>query len=504
MVRGLYRSVAISALAYAMVSAISLVLTPLLITRYGLAGFGQIVIARLFVPNAMFGLLDIGASEIATQTVARARQDKNWSHAWGVITLLGLINIGIGVLAGILLIVGSHYIPVWMGVELSYVAGLAMVLKVTGLCLPVLFLSLILEGLAKGFERFGVQRGSEVVAGASYGVLAVACIVLGYGVDAVCYALLISLFLKLGMLLNAVCRQSGEGRVQIRRWDTTDLAFVRKWASIMSASKILGTFQTQAAPPLIGLMFGPAAVGAVDALSRLPRFVKSTLSLLNSTVLPFAASMEFSNRRGDLEQLGRNGMVVLALITLPPIAGAVAFSEPLTRLWLGPQLEDHWYWGAILYLFPATNTLTSFGSQILMVRSHVATKVNRIILTQIVIQLVLALTLAPWLSQWSFILGQVVAIGLTSVVHMKLIGRELGFDRRFYVPLLMTGGVLAAMIGATLPFAPQVQTFAELIIIPIAWVLIGWLIVGMILLTRMQRRRLIASVGYRLQPSRRG
>ncbi len=499
--RSLYRSVAISAGAYALVSAVSLVLTPLLIARYGLAGFGQVVIARLFVPNAMFGLLDIGASEITTQTIARARQDDDWSRAWGVIGLLTLVNVGIGAIAGVILFLAAGHIPGWMGVAMPYAAGLATVLRTTALCLPVLFFSLILEGLAKGFERFGVQRGSEVVAGFSYGILAVLCIVAGLDVDAVCYALLISLFLKLVMLIVAAVRQTGTARIRVRRWDASDIVFVRKWAGIMSASKVLGAFQTQVAPPLIGLMFGPAAVGAVDALSRLPRFVKSTLSLLNSTVLPFAASMEFGDRRKDLEHLGRNGIIILALITLPPIAAAISFSEPLTRLWLGPSLADHWYWGAMLFLFPASNTLTSFGSQLLLVRSHVAVATNRIILAQIVIQLALALALAPLLAQWSFILGQVVAICLTSIIQMRLIGRELGFDRHVYRPLLATAAVLLAMIALTLPFASYIRGVAGLLIFSGIWVFVSWLIASLILLTRVQRLGVLGSVGRRLQKS---
>lgn len=493
----LYRSVAISALAYAMVSAVSLILTPLLIAHYGLAGFGEVVIARLFVPNAMFGLLDIGASEITTQTISRARQDDNWTHAWGVVSLLTLGNLIIGTVAGSILFLAADHIPVWMGVTAQNAPGLAMVLRVTGLCLPFLFTSLILEGLAKGFQQFGVQRGSEVLAGASYGLLAVGCIALKLDVNAVCYALLISLFLKLGLLIVVAIRRTGDARIRVGRWDANDFAFVRKWAGIMSASKILGAFQTQAAPPLIGLMFGPAAVGAVDALSRLPRFVKSTLSLLNSTVLPFAASMEFGNRREDLEHLGRNGMSILALITLPPIAAAIAFSEPLTRLWLGPSLADHWYWGAILFLFPATNTLTSFGSQILMVRSHVAAAINRIILAQIVIQLGLALALASTLAQWSFIFGQVVAIGLTSMIQMRVIGRELCFDRTLYSPLLTITVVLLALIAVTLPFAPHIHSFVWLLVFSGGWVFASWLIGSMILLTRPQRLGLLASLGRR-------
>lgn len=45
----------------------------------------------------------------------------------------------------------------------------------------------------------------------------------------------------------------------------------------MFATKILDTLQTQAASPLIGLLIGPAAVGALDAVVRLPHFAKLLL-----------------------------------------------------------------------------------------------------------------------------------------------------------------------------------------------------------------------------------
>lgn len=474
MFRSLFRNIAISAFAYAAVSAVSLVLAPVLIARYGLAGFGQIVIARLFIPNAAFGILDFGTGEIATQVVSRSRRDGEWTATAQTLTLLGIMALATGILAGTVLAAISGMLPGWMSVAPDLRPGLTDVLRVTAVLLPLFFLSLLFEGVLKGFEDFRAQRGCEVLAAVSYGGLTLAAVWRGMSLNAVCYALLISLIIRLAFATVVAIRLLRPWQMRPGRWTGEVRDFVWRWARIMAANKFLGALQTQAAPPLIGLMFGPAAVGAVDALSRLPRFVKSILGLLNSTVLPLAAKLEFGSDTSGLRRLGETGMMIVAIVAIPGLAAAMTFSEPITRLWLGKELAVHWYWQSLLFIVPLTNTLVSFGGAILLVRDRATSAMNRIVFAQVALQLLLSVLLSLWLQQWAFILGQVIAVSITFILQMRLISRELGFRGELRASLLRLSGLCLALGITAVVFAQDIPNLPVLAVCMGGWLLVCW------------------------------
>src|ERR1044072_6376714 len=111
----------------------------------------------------------------------------------------------------------------------------------------------------------------------------------------------------------------------------------------MLANRLLGAFQTQIASPLIGLLLGPAAVGAFDAVLRLPRFAKSLLSLLSTTVLPVSAGLKARADKGGLRRLGNYGILAALVISAPPTLFAMVYSRALLEYWIGavPRSEEH-------------------------------------------------------------------------------------------------------------------------------------------------------------------
>jgi hypothetical protein len=155
--------------------------------------------------------------------------------------------------------------------------------------MPLLFLSLVLEGIVKGFERFDAMRTFEVVAAMSYAALALLAVWGGHDENAVCYGLLISLMLRAAMA-GTMAFQVLKGKGML---PSAASAADRSWFSTqtraMGANKVLGSAQSQWPPLVVALLLGPTAVGVFDALSRLPRAVKGVLGLLSSTVLPLAA-----------------------------------------------------------------------------------------------------------------------------------------------------------------------------------------------------------------------
>ena len=96
MFASLIKNTAISAVAFLLVSVLGLLLVPYLIQHYGVAGFGVISLARLFVPLMGLGLFDLGFGELSTQAVARSRGLSTWSHGLNLLTLNLVVSFFVG------------------------------------------------------------------------------------------------------------------------------------------------------------------------------------------------------------------------------------------------------------------------------------------------------------------------------------------------------------------------------------------------------------------------
>lgn len=494
MFRGLLRNMAISAIAFAAVSIVGLLLVPILIRQYGLAGLGQIALARLFVPTAALGALDLGFGEVSTQAVASARADGDFARAGRVIALALVAAVTVGALVAGLLAGLSDRLPGWMGVASHDAPRLGRVLAMTAATLPALFASLVLEGVLKGYERYGIQRTIEVVASLAYAGATLGAVAQGLTFDWVCYALLASYLLRFAIALVAATMALRRDGARLSRWDSTDWADCTLRARALFASKVLGSAQANAPSLLIGFLLGPSAVGTFDALSRMPRFAKAVIGLLNSTVLPVAARIERLADGQSMARLGRVGLLLVALVTLPVLGTAMAFSEPVLRLWLGASFAPLWPWQAAMFLVPALGAMVSFGSTALTVRPSALWSMNRIVAIQLALQLALSLAGLRWLDERAFVLGQVAAAVLGFGLQMRLISAEMGVDASTHRRILRT--TLIVLLGA-LPaamLAPRLASPAVLLVALSAWPLACWTASVWLVLGGDERRALLSAV----------
>ncbi|MEI8265170.1 MAG: hypothetical protein WCI59_05410 [Betaproteobacteria bacterium] len=499
MLSGLITNVAISAVAFFAVSVVGLLIVPVLIGAYGLAGFGLIAIGRLFLPTTALAVLDLGYGEIATHSVATSRVTGDWS---GCARRLGL-NVAVagtvGLAAGIGLFTLASWIPGWCRVPAEHQPQLTEVLRVTAVLLPVLLCSLVAEGVLKGFESFGVQRLIEVVSALAYagGALWAA----GRGLDFhwVCYALLGSLLLRAGLATGLAAWDLRAGQGTLARWTATERGEFFQRARGLFQSKLLGVAQAHSPSFLITILFGPVALGAFDALSRMPRFAKSVLGLLSSTVQPVAARLEQLTDEQGLARLGRLGLILVAAIAAPVLGLAVAFSEPLLRVWLGPDISSLWGWQAAYFIGPTLGALVSFGGSALLGRMSALAAMNRASLVNVAVIVFAGLALSPWLSERAFIASQVAAALVSVPWHLSIIAREIGLQRTTFFTVAR---IYAISLLLALPVVLVVHRVGSPVILVLAmagWTIVCWMICLGIGLPASLRARVVSTLAARLR-----
>ncbi|HEU5067768.1 MAG TPA: oligosaccharide flippase family protein [Sphingomicrobium sp.] len=454
MFRSLARNIFITGVAYSMVSLVGLLIAPFLIGLYGLSGYGQILLARMVLPSATFGFLDLGIGETATRAVAEATRSRDWQKAARTLTLLSAMALIVAGAVSVLVLAIAGSLPKWLAIAPSQHAGFTQVMILTAALEPLLFLSMVAEGVLKGFERFKRVRTCEVASALTYGGGAVVLGQLGFGPNWIAVALLTGLTLRFVMAgWSAVVVLRRKGVTFMRPCPDTRVE-VFTWSKLMFFNKVLGTGQTQVAPALIGILIGPAAVGSFDAVVRLPRFAKSIFGLLSTTVLPLATGLKARADHESLRRLGNYGTLTALLITMPPLIFGMAYSRSIMHFWIGEKAIDFWGWQSAMFIVPILGTAIGFGGSILLADRTASQALLKLTSWQVGLQLATSLALLTLLDQWAFVLGQVLSVVLLFPFQLALMQRSLDLGSRLtrqFVALLLLCGVCAMTLRLLIP-----------------------------------------------------
>lgn len=459
----LLRNVAVSAVAYGVISGVGLLLAPFLISIYGLAGYGQILLARIFLPNAFFGLLDLGIGETTIRAVAHARARNDWHPCGATLALLISLAGGISIMIGGAVAGLAPFLPGWLGIAADQQAGFTNVLLLTAILQPFLFFSLIAEGILKGLEQFKNLRSCEIASALFQGVSAVTLGIMDFGPNWIAASLLASLIFRFALVTTIAVRQLGRHHMRLRRWSPANSQDVFRWTRLMMGSKFLGTIQHQLASPLIGLLIGPAAVGAYDAAVRLPRFSKTVFGLLSTTVMPLSASLRATNENDQIARLGYYGILGAYSLTAPFAIFAMFFSQAILSLWLGAAVAQYWPWQSAMFLIVLLNVPLSFGSAILLADHAASQAMLKLTVLQVLLQSVGALALLGTLHQWAFVLAQTVSVCLVFPMQLRLLHDRLGLPGRLAWSMLRISLWAIAIWGSAAWFFPGVHGVWELL-----------------------------------------
>jgi O-antigen/teichoic acid export membrane protein len=470
MYSNLIRNVIISAVAYFIVSVVGLLLIPLIIKNYGLLQYGLIVQARIFLPLAALAVIDVGLVEISTFSVATAHVDSKWSECERILTLNSFVALGLGLLSGVALWVISPSVTKFVSVPTSDIDSFITILRVTALMLPLLFLSMVFEGVLKGYENFKMQRLIEVVSNLIFAILTICVVKFGLGFQWVCFSFLASLVVRFFLaFLGAFVIMKLEG-ISLRYWSSSDWDWYKKRAHVMFYGKVQATIQTNAPPLIIGLIIGPTGLGVYDILSRIPRTVKALLGLLNTTVQPVALKLESKLGSSGLNHFGSYGLCLVAVLALPALGSLMAFSEPILRLWLGHDIASFWFWQSVYFLVPACTVIVGFGAASLLYKPKVVAKLNMIGFFQVIVSTCLSFIFISLFHERSFILGQVIANLLTFPFYLGIIKNEMFLDAKVNLVIFRVATLTLLMVILSFLFVSQIKSILVLVILMLLWV----------------------------------
>jgi O-antigen/teichoic acid export membrane protein len=423
----LVRNTLFTGFAFLSTGIAGIVLVPVLIGAYGIAAFGLLMLARLFLPNGVLAIVDFGVAEAAMQTVGRARGDGSWRDASEQVSLLTVMSIIVGGVLALMLAGGAPVVARIFHVDAAVTGGFVDMLRVTGLALLVLFPSLVLEGVVKGFERFALLRACEVAATAGYAVAAVALVWAGQPFETNQYALLAAALLKYAALAVGIRHDLRRAGLSRAKWSTASARAVRMRNTVFFQSKLAGAAQSFVPSVLVGALVGPAGVGVYDVVTRLPRFLKPVLSIIASAITPLAARLEGAGDSDRLSRAGKTALWLVPFVALPPLTGLMLQADYILAAWVGADYARYGGWLALALLVPALFVGLQFGQAALQIRGDFMRSANRIAAGVVLLQFSVSLGLVYWLEERAFILGYAVAVAAFYPANLRLVvyGYEL-------------------------------------------------------------------------------
>lgn len=490
MFKQLARNTVFSSLAYFGTGLLSLFIIPVIINAYGLTAFGLIVLARIFLPTGFMAMFDFGISETATQAVARARAREVWPVASQQTTLLLVSATTIGVAAGSILIIGGPWAPHLFQVDKVQWTSFSTVIQVTGVALMILYPGLLLEGVIKGLEQYGLLRLCETLSALGYVLLTLWVVHEGLSYETVAYAFLATTVLKyVGLAIFAIPLLQ-KVPLRLSMWDRNNRAEVFHRSLLMFQSKIVGSIQGQSSPLFIGSIIGPAGVAVYDVLIRLPRFAKVVLGLINSALLPVAARLDERGDHAMMQRLGSTGFWLWPTITFPIILCAALFAEEILREWLGPTLVHFWPWLSLAFIVPLFGIFLSFGQTLMQVKPQFLATSNRLASLQVILQIALSLGFVGWFYERAFILGQVAALLMVFPLQIRLLLVQQGLRPSLLISLIGKHAIIALPLTAlsilTRHFWP-IHGMPSLALAAIGWCMVYWVGLYGLMLSQEER-----------------
>ncbi len=489
MLRRFVQNTAISAVAYALAGVLGLFAVGLIARSYGLAVLGLIVLVRAFLPTGFLALFDLGVSETTTQAVARGRVG-DWGAASEKVSLLTVIATAMGMVAGVALWIVAGSLAAIFKVAPDQAAAFTTILDVTALVLPIIFLGLVAEGALKGFEQYGWLRLTEVGGNVLYVVAVYALVWRAAPFEWIAYSYLAVTVGKYLVIAGVVCRAALATSLRFCSWSAASRPDVLHRCWLMFNSRIVGILQQPLIPLAIGVLYGPAEVGTYDLITRLPRFLKTTMAPLYSAILPISTHIDEATDTRRLQMLGRNGIVLPGAIIIPVLVVAALFSEAILNVWVGPQYSDQWPWLALSMSVPAITAMLGAGQTALMVRSDFLRFNTRLLYLQVGLQYLVTVLGLVWFRERAFIFGWAVSYIVFAPVlahhmlsHLKL-PKSLFWDQ--LGRQVLVASILAGLTIVSKTFVDPGSLMVLAVVGGLSCV-VAWLLSGAIVLSGSDR-----------------
>lgn len=450
MIKRLIHNTLISIVAFGGAAVLGLVVIPVILRTWGVTEFGLIVLARLLLPTGMMAVFDLGLSEVATQTVARGREHRDWALAARQLTFLSVVSILLALSLSAAIWFGVPYLAMLMKVDAAHFEAFLSILRFTALANLILIPALVWEGIIKGFERYNLLRVSEVASTVAYVGLTILASYRSVGFEVVAYIYLATLIGRALVVLLGAVIALGRKNTCFSSWTSDIRRELLHRCMLLLQGRLIGGISGPLQPLVVGFLFGPTGVGTYDALVRLSRVSRTVVSLLTSALLPVASRLDERGNSTTFQRLGELGLILLPMFTVPLFAAAAILSPDILRIWIGPLLTPYATWMGVSFVAPICAQYIAIGSLIFLTRPEIQARLNMLMGLQLLIWAVVSAATLHLFAERALILGQAVANVLVLPLQLSQLRSALDLNLERFAKTIGTQAAITVVGGVCL------------------------------------------------------
>ena len=311
----------------------ALVLTPLIIHKLGIQGFGIWSLALSI--QAYFSLADLGLTFSATRYIARNRAVADWVAMNEVIGTSISLYVGVSVLAALAAAAVAVVGPQLFHIPPPSAGEFRVVIALLGLGVVIGLMTVLPVGCVVAAQRVDLFNVWMLVPQVGIAVATAVGVWRGQGLIylAALQALYALLMGAIGYVLTRRCLPEASLRP---RWSRKQLGALVSLAGFTLAISLAGRIVFFSDTLVIGAFISVAAVGGFAIALRMIQLLQASVSPGASVLGTFASEQE---ALGNVPQLARMwaSSSKWALCLVIPVGAAFIFLGPdLVRAWVGP------------------------------------------------------------------------------------------------------------------------------------------------------------------------
>jgi O-antigen/teichoic acid export membrane protein len=445
------RSVVSGGLRYVFVAPIPFIMTPLILHRIGVAGYGTWAV--FLAINGLTSLADLGLVGTLSKFVAEYYARRDFA------ALTRLLSSGLALFVVLDLVIGT---ALWVTSPL--LAGrlfrgsmvplpeLVVLLHCFLIVVAANILTQLFSSVTTGLQRLDLTNvigAANVLLNAVFGAL---LLLRGWGLRGLIYGYIGSAILTVAIYLIVVRRLLPQIALNPMRFDRTEVRKMFGYSLRLYVTQAAVAVHNQVEKVFLAMLIGVDPVGWYDIASDIALKVRGSIGFILSPILPAASELNALGDESRMRELYYRTHKYLAFCGVPAVCYVVAVSNRFVELWIGPSMRMIALPLSVLLVVNFFNLATGPGFLILAGRGDMRPGIQSATLG-IVLNIFLSLGLIYKFGFAGAVLGTSVSLIVASAYFMSVFHRRTGYVvsrvlREGYLkPILCSVLVLVALLA---------------------------------------------------------
>jgi O-antigen/teichoic acid export membrane protein len=331
------RSVLFGGLRYALTAPIPFVMTPLILHKIGVAGYGTWAV--FLAINGLTSLADLGLVGTLSKFVAESHARRDF-HG-----LARLLNSGLTLF---LLLDCVIVAALWCAAPLlagtlfhgsaATTTELTFLLRCFVAVIAANIVTQLFASVTTGLQRLDLTNIISTVNTLLSALLGGLLLLRGWGLRGMVYGYIGSGFMTVAIYLIMVRRLLPQVALNPLRFDRTEARKMFGYSLRLYVTQAAVMVHNQVEKVFLAMLVGVAAVGWYDIASDIALKIRGSLGIILSPVLPAASELNALADESRMRELYYRTHKYLALFGVPAVCYVISISNRFVELWLGPSM----------------------------------------------------------------------------------------------------------------------------------------------------------------------